>query len=61
MCPSCVWCSGAKVDGVKLQALSGLILALSNGAGPGLLLPRLGTVGTVRAGMTRQVYLRRLR
>jgi hypothetical protein len=38
----------SKVDSVKLQAASGILLALSNGLGPALLAPRIGQRGTVR-------------
>jgi len=41
----------SKVQSVKLQAMSGLLLALSNAAGPSQLLPRLGEKNTVRLGM----------
>jgi len=37
----------SKVDGVKLQATSGILLAISNGLGPAQLAPRIGTRGTV--------------
>ena len=40
-----------KIQSTKLQAMSGILLAVSNGIGPKVLLPRIGVVGTVRLGM----------
>ena len=40
-----------KVQSTKLQAMSGVLLAVSNGIGPKVLLPRIGLINTVRLGM----------